>query len=278
VKNRAILCPRCRRLIGSDEASCSWCGASRSAGWWHAIARGRGALDGEWLVKAIITVNIALFLCSLLLTTRRGLTGNPLSLFTPDQTSLLLLGATGTVPVAEFGRTWSLLTANYLHGGILHIIFNMMALRQIAPWVTQEFGASRMFVIYTLGGVFGYLVSLLAGIPFTIGASAAICSLIGALLYFGRSRGGSYGAAVFREVSGWVVGLVLFGLVMPGINNWGHGGGIIGGIVLGKLLGYRERREEGPFHRYLALFCAGTTVAVLSWTVFSALAIWFGFH
>ncbi len=97
-----------------------------------------------------------------------------------------------------------------------------------------------MFAIYTLGGVFGYLISNLAGIAFTIGASGAVCSLIGALLYYGRSRGGVYGAMVFREVSGWVISLMLFGFIMPGINNWAHGGGIVGGAILGMILGMRS--------------------------------------
>lgn len=274
--NRAMLCPRCRKIIGSNESTCSWCGYSRPSGWWQAMAWTRGALDGDWLVKAIITANIAFFILSLLLSGHHGRSVNPLSFLSPGQTGLLLLGATGTIPIDQFGRIWTVVSASYLHGGILHIIFNLMALRQIAPWVNHEYGASRMFVIYTLGGVCGYWVSYLAGVPFTIGASAAICSLIGALLYFGKSRGGTYGAAVYREVSGWVVGLVLFGLMMPGINNWAHGGGLVGGVLLGMLLGYEEKRPTSAVHRLLSQFCAVMTVAVLGWAVFSALATWFG--
>lgn len=273
---RAMLCPRCRRLIGSNETTCSWCGASRATARWSAIWR-RGRLDGDWLVKAIISANIAFYILSLLLTSRRGFFGGLFSAFTPDQTSLMLLGATGTLPIGRLGRLWSLVSANYLHGGIFHILFNMMALRQIAPWVTNEYGSNRMFIIYTLGGVCGFWVSYLAGVPFTIGASAAVCSLIGSLLYYGKSRGGTYGAAVYREVSGWVVGLVLFGLMMPGINNWGHGGGILGGVLLGMLLGYEERRPERAVHHILALICGGMTVGVLGWASLSALTIWFGF-
>ena len=75
---------------------------------------------------------------------------------------------------------------------------------------------------------------------------------------------------MYREVGGWVIGLFLFGLIMPGINNWGHGGGIIGGIVLGMLLGYNERRPETHIHHALALFCAVATVGALAWAVFGA--------
>jgi len=226
------------------------------------------------VIKAIITVNIIFYALSLLLSTHGGPSFNPLSMLTPDRTSLLLLGETGTIPIDRFGRYWTILSANYLHGGILHILFNLMALRQIAPWVIQEYGTSRMFVIYTLGGMCGYVVSYLAGVPFTIGASAAICGLIGALLYFGRSRGGVYGSAVYREVGGWVIGLFIFGLLMPGINNWGHGGGIVGGMVVGMLLGYGERRPETAAHRVLALLCALLTAAVLVWAALGAFLLW----
>jgi rhomboid protease GluP len=259
-------------LIGSDESSCSWCGTARSAAWWKLVASARGTFAGDWLVKSIITVNIAFYILSLLFSIRGGLSGNPLGMLSPDQTSLLLLGATGTIPIERYGRAWTLLSANYLHGGIIHIIFNLMALRQIAPWVSQEYGASRMFIIYTLAGVCGYFVSYLAGIPFTIGASAAVCGLIGALLYFGRSRGGAYGSAVYREVSGWVISLALFGLLLPGINNWGHGGGLVGGVVLGMLLGYEDKRRESTLHHVLAVLCALATVGVLCWAVLGAAA------
>jgi rhomboid protease GluP len=260
-----MLCPRCRKIIGSNETVCSWCGMSRSNPWWKAMAFSRGTLGDDWVIQAVIYVNIIFFVLSLLLTRHHSLSMNPLEFLAPDQTSLLLLGATGTIPMDEFGRFWSLLSANYLHGGILHIAFNLMALRQIAPWVSNEYGTSRMFIIYTVGGVGGYLLSYLAGIPFTIGASAALCALIGSLLYYGRSRGGTYGAMVYREVSGWVVGLILFGLLLPGINNWAHGGGIVSGMILGMLLGYSERRREIAIHRYLAIACGIVTVGCLAW-------------
>lgn len=270
---RAMLCPRCRRLIGSDETHCSWCGAARPAAWRQATGRLWSGLGGDWVVKAIITANIVFYLLSLLFSAHGGPSANPLGMLSPDRTSLLLLGETGTIPIDRFGRYWTILSANYLHGGILHLLFNLMALRQIAPWVSQEYGDSRMFVIYTLGGMCGYVVSYLAGVPFTIGASAAVCGLIGALLYFGRSRGGAYGSAVYREVGGWVIGLFIFGLLMPGINNWGHGGGIVGGMAAGMLLGYGERRPESAAHRILAMLCALLTVAVLAWAVIDAFLV-----
>jgi rhomboid protease GluP len=215
----------------------------------------------------VITVNVLFFAMSLIVSSAVGGVGGLLS---PGQSSLMLLGATGTYPINHFGRYWTLLSANYLHGGILHLIFNLMALRQLAPLVSSEYGASRMFSIYTLGGICGYVVSYFAGVSFTIGSSAAVCSLIGSLLYYGKSRGGAHGGAVYREVSGWVISLFIFGLIFPGINNWGHAGGIIGGIVAGALTGYSERRRENYFDHVLALLCGLATIGILGWALLGA--------
>ena len=147
----------------------------------------------------------------------------------------------------------------------------MIAFRQIAPFVLREYGINRMVIIYTLSGVIGFLVSYLAGIPFTMGASAAVCGLIGATLYYGKSRGGLYGQTIFKQIGAWALGIFLFGLLMPGINNWGHGGGIFAGVVLGVLLGYKERARERIVHRVIAGACIVITVLVLVWAVGSGI-------
>jgi rhomboid protease GluP len=127
-----------------------------------------------------------------------------------------------------------------------------------------------MVVIYTISGLIGYWLSYEAGVRFTIGASAAVCGLIGAALYYGKSRGGEYGKAVSKEVSGWIFGLFIFGLIFPGINNWGHGGGILGGIAVGYLLNYRERKADNLVHLVLSGVCIFATLAVLLWAVGTA--------
>jgi rhomboid protease GluP len=129
---------------------------------------------------------------------------------------------------------------------------------------------SRTISIYTIGGVLGFLVSYLAGVPLSIGASGAVCSLIGATLYYGKSRAGTYGHAIYRQVMGWVVGLFLFGFIVPGINNWAHGGGLGAGILMGFLFGYRERKKESVFHRTLGSACIILTAGVLLWAITSA--------
>lgn len=203
------------------------------------------------------------------------MSANPLRFLTPSNTSLLLLGASGTVPIDGLGRWWTLLTAGWLHGGILHLFFNMAALRQLGPLILREYGTSRTVALYTLGSVGGFLVSYAARIPFTIGASAAVCGLIGAALYYGRSRGGAYGSAVFQQVGGWAVGIFLFGFLVPGINNWAHGGGMAAGFLLGHLLGYEERGRELPWHQWLAGGSVVATALALAWALATALLVRF---
>ena len=267
----SILCPNCKKLISANEARCPHCGTANPGSWWKNL-KILELLSTEQIMWAIIYLNIGMYIFSLLLNPlSSSFSLNPFAFLSPANKSLLLLGATGSVPINELHRWWTLVSANYLHGGILHIFFNMVAFRQLAPFVLREYGAYRMFIIYTLSGIIGFFVSYLAGVSFTIGASASVCGLIGSILYYSKSRGGIYGQALFRQIGGWALGIFLFGLLMPGINNWGHGGGILSGIILGFFLGYQDRVKEGLFHSILAGTCSIITVLVLVWAVFSSL-------
>jgi rhomboid protease GluP len=267
-----LLCPGCRKLVSADERQCPHCGL-RSPGsrWKHPLAISVFSSD-ERLIHTIIAASVLFYLLSLLVSSRGpGLTGNPMTFLAPDSHGLFVLGATGTIPIDRYHRWWTLLSAAYLHGGLLHIMFNMLALRQIGPLVVREYGTHRTLIIYTLSSMAGFLLSYLAGISFTIGASAAVCGLIGGALYYGKSRGGIYGQGIYRQVGGWALGIFLFGFLVPGINNWAHGGGMAAGILLGRLVGYRERRPAGRSLRLLGGICLSVTAAVLLWASIGAL-------
>jgi len=267
----SMLCPHCRRLISIDEPACPYCGLSRPGSRKASLFFSRFSAGFPDLVRTIIYANAVFFLLSLFLNpSSLGFTANPIGLLAPSEGSLFLLGATGAIPVGQYGRWWTLISASFLHGGILHIFFNMAALWQLGPFVMREFGASRFVLIYLLAGIAGFYLSVLVGIPLTIGASASICGLIGAILYYGKSRGGFYGEAIYRQAMGWVLGLVLFGLLIPGINNWAHGGGVLAGILLAFAAGYQERRRETFILQVLAGLCVLLTVAVLALAVFQA--------
>lgn len=270
-EKKSMLCPSCRKLINSHEESCPYCGIPNPGSRWRKSLPINFLSNPNDVIKIIIYTNIVLYALTILLNpSHLGLTMNPLTFLSPSNSSLFLFGATGTIPIDRLNWWWTLVSASYLHGGLLHIFFNMMALKQLGPFVLNEYGLNRFFILYTLTGVAGFYVSYLAGIPFTIGASASLCGLIGATLYYGKSRGGFYGDAIFRQVMGWVVTLAIFGVLVPGINNWGHGGGIVSGLILGFLLGYNENRLEGQLHRTLALGCIFLTVGILLWAVLHA--------
>jgi rhomboid protease GluP len=271
-QRRSILCPNCKKLISADEPRCPHCGIARPGSRLKNNLFTRLFLSTDQIIKAIVFVNVGMYIISLLLGPwSSGFSLNPLSLLSPSNRSLLLLGATGTVPIDRLYRWWTLISANYLHAGLLHILFNMIALRQIAPLVIREFGPHRMVILYFLTGIIGFLVSYLAGVELTIGASAAVCGLIGASLYYGKSRGGTYGQAIYRQIGAWALGIFIFGLLVPSINNWGHGGGMVAGAMLGFVLGYEERRRERLFHRILAWFCVVATLLILLWAIGSGI-------
>jgi len=270
-QRRSLLCPNCRRLISGDDTVCPYCGIKSPTSPWRRLL-GKGLNDADQLLKILIGVNVAMYILSLLISARStGFSLNPLFFLSPDSRSLLLLGASGYIPIDRLHRWWSLISANYLHGSIMHIFFNMIALRQLGPLVMHEYGTYRMFIIYTLSGVIGFFVSYLAGVNFTIGASAAVCGLIGAALYFGKSRGGTYGQAIYRQIGSWAIGIFLFGFLVPAINNWAHGGGMLAGVALGFLLGYREQSREKQGHKIVALCCVLVTGLVLLWAILSSL-------
>ena len=275
-QRNSILCPNCRRLISLDEKRCPHCGEARPGSILKNNIWTRGLRGPEQLIRSVIYLNVGMYIVSLLFNpTGSSLTTDPFTFLSPDGYSLFYLGATGTIPIDQFGRWWTLVSANFLHGGILHIFFNMVAFRQLAPLIIQEFGAYRTVIVYLLGGTLGFLVSYLAGVEKTIGASAAVCALIGASLYYGKSRGGEYGRAIYKQIGVWALMLFAFGFLVPGINNWGHGGGIAAGALLGFLLGYRDRSPERLVHKLLAGVCAFLTVCILAWAILSALIIRF---
>ncbi len=164
----------------------------------------------------------------------------------PRNQSLFVFGASGALPVFEAGRWWTLLSASWLHGSLLHILFNVMWIRQLAPDVGELYGPGRMVIIYTVAGVLGFARqfdrrgvprascrSPLSGARFTVGASAAIFGLLGALVYYGRRTGSRH---VHGQALSWAAMMFVFGLIMPGVDNYAHAGGFIGGYLTARVL------------------------------------------
>lgn len=272
-KKNALLCPSCRKLISRSVAECPYCKLSNPGSIFkdNPLTRGAGT---EKTIRLIISINVVMFGFSVLVNFNpHGFSASPFHFLSPSNLSLAVLGATGTKAIFGLHQWWTLVSASFLHGSLLHLLFNMLALFQLGPLVAREFGVNRMVIIYLVSGVLGFLVSALAGVWMTIGASASVCGLIGALLYYGKHRGGTYGQAVFSQIGGWAIGIAFFGFMVPGINNWGHGGGMAAGFLLAMALGYKERKPDTFSHTAIATVLLVLTGLILAWSCLRGMAL-----
>ncbi len=273
----SVVCPSCGRLVGVQEPRCYHCGRLNPGLWGFARTFQRLGQDFGF-VTLIVWGCGGLYVASVLASgagiQMRGL----FSFLAPSTAMLFLFGASGAIPVFGYGRWWTVLSAAWLHGGVLHILFNMLWIRQLGPAAAELFGTSRMVIIYTVSSVTGFTLSSVAGatlafLPFlrgagiTIGASAPIFGLLGALVCYGR-RGSSL---VRREAMGYAVTLFVFGLIMPGVDNYAHAGGFAGGYLMAGLLNpFRPERVE---HVIAALACVALTGAAIVASILHGLAL-----
>ena len=257
-----MICTSCGSLVGVRDAQCLSCGRRNPGLWGFAPLLRRLGQDLGFVPLVTVTCG-ALYVLSLLMGGAAGQARGIQSLLAPDRASLFLLGSSGAVPVFGYGRWWTVLSAGWLHGGLLHVVFNMLWVRQLAPATAELYGPGRTVILYTVAGICGFALSSLAGafmgwmpLPmlrgaqFTVGASAPIFGLLGALVYYGR-RGGS--SAIRSQAVGYAIMLGVFGLIMPGIDNYGHAGGFVGGYLAGRIMD--PLRPERVDHLIVALVC-----------------------
>ncbi|MBI4161428.1 MAG: rhomboid family intramembrane serine protease [Acidobacteria bacterium] len=264
------LCPGCGKLVGINDSRCGTCGRWNPtlwgfAPWLRILGRDLG------FVQIVLYGCSFLYVACLLMDAGNVRVPARLSFLSPSLRSLYMFGASGAVPVFGRGRWWTVLSAGWLHGGLLHILFNMMWVRQLGPAVGDLFGTSRMVILYTAASATGFLLSsvagaflgslpLLGGAGFTVGASAPIFGLLAALVFYGRNVGGR---ALGAQAWTYAVILFVFGFVMPGVDNYAHAGGFLGGYAAARWLNPHEP-ERGD-HAILALACvAATALAIVA--------------
>ncbi len=235
----AILCPRCHKIVSSEAETCPHCG-QRKPGLWGATATIR-KLGLQLNFPHLITVFCGvLYLLALALDPSAIFqTQGLMQILSPSLEASIKLGVTGTRPVT-YGWWWTLITAIYLHGGLLHIFFNMMWVRQLGPVVEELFGPFRLFAIFTIAGITGFIASTLAGHAFTLGASGSIFGLLAAAIAYGRRAGSQLFTRQFLQ---WAVLLFVMGFIMPGVDNWAHGGGFVGGYAAAYVFSRSSERE-----------------------------------
>jgi membrane associated rhomboid family serine protease len=231
------MCPNCRALIERGASTCPFCGvhlrSPRARGSTSTPGRVMGVIPvPTTATAALCAVNVLIYavmwymtqnIASANMTSAPGLGGI-------DGSVLIRMGA--KCPLIFAGQWWRLVTANFLHLGLLHIFFNMWCLVDIGPMVESLFGTPKFMVLYLVTGVCGFLLSLWYS-PFVVsaGASAAILGLIGIMI--GASfHHGTMGKDLRSQLWKWLIYIFIFGLFFA-IDNAAHIGGLISGLALG---------------------------------------------
>ena len=138
-----------------------------------------------------------------------------------------------------------------------------MWIRNLGPAVTEVYGAGRAFLLFNISGAAGFLASnVMSNVP-TIGASGSIFGLLAALIVYGRRRGSS---VMTQQLWQWAIILGVFGFVMPGINNWAHGGGFAAGWIAAHLMSLDDDRQDSS---WVMLTSLGLIVLTLAGVVLS---------
>lgn len=243
---RPKLCPSCGALVGINATRCHECGTNLRFSL-AAVSKGlAGIFGGQAPVTTILLVaNLIMFGIEFMAMAAAGKAGGFAILWGMDTAALYRLGA--SLPLGFMIAShewWRLVTACFLHGGLIHIGFNMMVLMDFGPPLEELYGSAKYLFFYVVTGVFGYLISSSLG-HFSIGASGAILGLVGLLLAVTTKRGGSYMRELRSRLISWIVFLFVLGFVMSGIDNSAHLGGLAAGFALGKLSADRQPMTPG---------------------------------
>ncbi|HKE24743.1 MAG TPA: rhomboid family intramembrane serine protease [Bryobacteraceae bacterium] len=241
------MCPHCRAFVTNKDRVCPYC--NERIGPRAIDLRDPSGLVAGLIPQArfntmvILLVNFGLYLASGLFSTKSGKGG----FWDLDPYTLVDFGAKYG-PLIALGQWWRLVTAGFLHGGLLHILMNSWVFFDLGAEVEQIFGASRMWVIYLLSSICGFFVSNLwsPGTP-SIGASAGLCGLIGAMIALGVMHSGPAASAIRGQYIRWAIYLMIWSIFFPGVDMAAHVGGMAGGFGIAYLA--RLPGREGAVER-----------------------------
>jgi rhomboid protease GluP len=232
------MCPHCRAFITNKDKVCPYCNEPVGE---RAIDRRSDAPIAGFIPRSrfttfiLMTINVGLYLLTVVYSMRAG---NGDALMNLDQDTLLNFGAK-VRPLMQQGQWWRLVTAGFLHAGLFHIGMNMWVLYDVGARVEELYGATRMYVIYFMATVGGFYLSYIF-YPriLSIGASAGIMGLIGAMIALGMGQQSPMGQAIRSHYVRWVIWILIIGL-LPGFNtdNAAHIGGVAAGFGIGYLAG-----------------------------------------
>ncbi len=167
--------------------------------------------------------------------------------------------------LVRYGQIYRLITSIFLHAGLVHIFFNMYSLYVVGTKIEDFFGKWKYIVIFLLSGICGNLLSIgFHSESFSVGASGAIFGLFGALVYFGYTYRGYIGSIIRSQILPIVIYNLFIGFFISGIDVAAHIGGLVGGVLIAKMVGTIENKEYN-------------IIDILLFTLYFAFLILFGF-
>jgi rhomboid protease GluP len=249
---RPKLCPACGALVGISATRCHECGANLRFSF-AALSKMLSRVFGEQetpVTSALLVANILMLGVSWVLTMQAGEAGGLHTLFGLSGEASYRLGASHPYGFFERHEWWRLVTAMFLHGGLIHIGVNMMSLLQLGPPLEELYGSPRYFFLYVVTGAFGFLASVFTG-HFSVGASGALLGLVGAMIAVTTKRGGAFMRELRSRLISSVIILFVIGFMRAfGIDNMAHMGGFAAGFLFGKV--YADRQPMNARERQIA--------------------------
>jgi len=162
-----------------------------------------------------------------------------------DLRTLYQFGAKFRQSILE-GEWWRLITAGFLHGGLIHIAMNMYVFYDLGAQVDEIFGTSRFLVIYILSSIGGFVASTYWSSAPSVGASAGLFGLIGAMIALGLTSRTPMGAAIRGMYIRWAIYGLMFGLLPYfRVDNAAHIGGFVTGLAVGYFAGTPRLVDTG---------------------------------
>lgn len=266
---RPQICPACGALVGISATRCHECGTSLRFSL-AALSKKFSGLFGEHeapVTSALLIANVLMFGVSWLASTAAGGEGGLRILSGMGGETQYRLGSSFPYSIFVLHEWYRLVTAMFLHGGLLHIGFNMMALMQFSPALEELYGSARYLFFYVVTGAFGFLVS--AGTNHhSLGASGAIMGLVGLMLAITSKRGGAYMRDLRSRLISSIV--ILFALGLSGfmaMDNFAHGAGLAAGFGLGKFFADRQPMNANERRTAYALGWLAGLVVIASFVL-----------
>jgi rhomboid protease GluP len=237
---RPKICPACGSLVGISATRCHQCGTNLKFSL-AALSKGLSGVFGGRapVTTSLLIVNILMFGVTWMAMVAAGESIGLRILWGMGGEASYRLGASFPYSIFIMHQWYRLVTAMFLHGGLIHIGFNMMVLMDIGPVVEEVYGSARFLFLYMATGVAGFLLSAFSGHN-SLGASAPILGLIGLMIAITTKRSGAHMQQLRSRLISWVVTIFVLGFLMSGIDNWAHAGGLAAGFGLGKLFADRE--------------------------------------